>query len=336
MSKQVNQELLERFLMGKCSAKEQDLVNIFLKKPESEEMLNKILSENEAKDFATFSNDQTVHPKHADWKNIVHERMGYKSAPYKRKLTGLFQLRQAAIWIAMILTGIGIYAISYWNSSSKKDKLVFVERNNPNGQRSKIILSDSSVVYLGAGSSLRFPETFATDTREIYLAGEAFFEVKKNPKRPFMIHTGSVQTKVLGTSFNIEAFKNQPLMVEVATGKVRVDHINGEFSKSLAVLTPGQKMVLDHGKVTNLMVNLEEVRDLKEARLTFNDASLNEISKVLQRWYNVRVIFKKQAKSRERMTLTLDASVSVDKILNVLAAAGHFNYTIKNEEIVIR
>lgn len=335
MSKRVNQKLLERFLMGKCSPEEQDLVNIFLKKTESEELLNKILSENEAKDFATFSNDQTVHPKHRDWKNSIQERMGYKLTPHKRKLTGFFQLRQAAIWIVMILAGVGIYAVSYLGSA-QKDKVVFVERNNPNGQRSKIILSDSSVVYLGAGSSLKYPETFAGETREIYLDGEAFFEVKKNLKRPFMIHTGSVRTKVLGTSFKIEAFKNQPLIVGVATGKVRVDHINGEFSKSLAVLIPGQKMVLDHGKVTNLIVNLEEVKGLKEARLTFNDASLNEISKVLQRWYNVRVIFKKQAKSRERMTLTLDASVSVDKILNVLAAAGHFNYTIKNKEIVIR
>lgn len=335
MSKQVNQELLEKFLMGKCSPEEQELVNIFLKKPESEELLNKILSENEAKDFAAFSNDQTVHPKHGDWKNSIQERMGYKPTLYRRKLTGSFQLRQAAIWIVMILAGVGIYAISYLGNA-KKDKLVFVERNNPNGQRSKIILSDSSVVYLGAGSRLKYPETFAGETREIYLYGEAFFEVKKNPQRPFMIHTGQIQTKVLGTSFKIEAFKNQPLVVGVATGKVRVDHINGEFSKSLAVLIPGQKMVLDHGKVTNLMVNLEEVKDLKEARLTFNDASLIEISKVLQRWYNVRVTFKKQAKSRERMTLTLDASVSIDKVLNVLAAAGHFNYTIKNKEIIIR
>ncbi|SKD07660.1 FecR family protein [Chitinophaga ginsengisegetis] len=332
MSRQINRELIEKFLAGKCSAEEERLVNLFLKDPASEKLLEDILSANAGKDWIVFENDKSVHPRQQELKKSMQERIGHVNIARRRSL---LHLRHAAIWIGLILTAMGIYTISYL-SNKRGTQVAFVESNNPNGQRSKIILSDSSVVYLGAGSRLKYPENFSGDTRDIYLYGEAFFEVTKEKHKPFTVHTGDVQTKVLGTSFKIEAFKNKPLLVEVATGKVKVDQVGTDFSRSLAVLTPGQKVLFDHGEIKRETVDPEEVQDLKEARLTFNNASLNDIAEVLQRWYNVKITFKQHTKSAEKMTLTLDARVPIDKILNVLAAAGHFSYEMKNGEIVIR
>ncbi|MEV4883115.1 FecR domain-containing protein [Chitinophaga ginsengisegetis] len=332
MSRQINRELIEKFLAGKCSAEEEQLVNLFLKDPASEKLLEDILSANAGKDWIVFENDKSVHPRQQELKKSMQERIGPVNTARRRNL---LHLRNAAIWIGLILTAMGIYTISYL-SNKKRTQVAFVESNNPNGQRSKIILSDSSVVYLGAGSRLKYPENFSGDTRDIYLYGEAFFEVTKEKHKPFTVHTGDVQTKVLGTSFKIEAFKNKPLLVEVATGKVKVDQVGTDFSRSLAVLTPGQKVLFDHGEIKRETVDPEEVQDLKEARLTFNNASLNDIAEVLQRWYNVKITFKQHTISAEKMTLTLDARVPIDKILNVLAAAGHFSYEMKNGEIVIR
>ena len=332
MSRQINRELIEKFLAGKCSAEEEQLVNLFLKDPASEKLLEDILSANVGKDWIVFENDKSVHPRQQELKKSMQERIGPVNTARRRNL---LHLRNAAIWIGLILTAMGIYTISYL-SNKRGTQVAFVESNNPNGQRSKIILSDSSVVYLGAGSRLKYPENFSGDTRDIYLYGEAFFEVTKEKHKPFTVHTGDVQTKVLGTSFKIEAFKNKPLLVEVATGKVKVDQVGTDFSRSLAVLTPGQKVLFDHGEIKRETVDPEEVQDLKEARLTFNNASLNDIAEVLQRWYNVKITFKQHTKSAEKMTLTLDARVPIDKILNVLAAAGHFSYEMKNGEIVIR
>lgn len=332
MSRQINRELIEKFLAGKCSAEEERLVNLFLKDPASEKLLEDILSANAGKDWIVFENDKSVHPRQQELKKSMQERIGPVNTARRRNL---LHLRNAAIWIGLILTAMGIYTISYL-SNKRGTQVAFVESNNPNGQRSKIILSDSSVVYLGAGSRLKYPENFSGDTRDIYLYGEAFFEVTKEKHKPFTVHTGDVQTKVLGTSFKIEAFKNKPLLVEVATGKVKVDQVGTDFSRSLAVLTPGQKVLFDHGEIKRETVDPEEVQDLKEARLTFNNASLNDIAEVLQRWYNVKITFKQHTKSAEKMTLTLDARVPIDKILNVLAAAGHFSYEMKNGEIVIR
>lgn len=336
MSEQPDRELIEKFFTGRCSPEEEKLVRLFLKKPESEALLDEVLTERAIHDLEKFRQDGPMPPEHQDWKKTIQEKITNQSPVARGTIQKrFFTMRSAAIWTAVILAGLGAYTINHYRSNSEKPA-VFVERINPRGQRSMILLPDSSMVYLGADSRLRYPERFSADSREIFLSGEAFFEVTKNPKRPFMVHTGNVQTKVLGTSFKIEAFRDRPLMVQVATGKVRVDQIDGKQQKSLAILLPGETVLLDHGKIENGNMDPEEVRDLKASRLTFNDRSLQEIAEVLRRWYNVKIAFKRSSKARERMTLTLDASVSIDKILNVLASAGHFKYTMRNGEIMIR
>lgn len=336
MPGQPDRELIEKFLTGRCSPAEEELVRLFLRKPESEALLDEVLSDRASHDLKMFQQDDPLPPRHRDWKKTIEEKISNKPSAARGTIQKkFFTMKSAAIWITVMLAGLSAYTVNHFRTTNEKPA-AFVERMNPRGQRSMILLSDSSVVYLGADSRLRYPERFSSDSREIFLSGEAFFEVTKNPKRPFIIHTGNVQTKVLGTSFKIEAFNSQPLMVQVATGKVRVDQIDGKHQKSLAVLMPGETVLLDHGKVENGNMDPEEVRDLKVSRLTFNDKSLLEIAEVLRRWYNVKITFKTTGKAKERMTLTLDASVSIDKILNVLASAGHFKYEMKNGEIMIR
>jgi ferric-dicitrate binding protein FerR (iron transport regulator) len=336
MPEQPERELIEKFFTGRCSPEEEELVRLFLRKPESEALLDEVLTKRAGHDLELFQQDAPLPPGHQDWKKTIAEKTGNQPPTAKGTIhRKFFAMRSAAIWIAVVLAGLSIYTISHFRASNV-EPAAFVERINPRGQRSMILLPDSSVVYLGADSRLRYPERFSSASREIFLSGEAFFEVTKNPKKPFMVHTGKVQTKVLGTSFKIEAFANRPLMVQVATGKVRVDQIDGKYQKSLAILIPGETVFLDHGRIKNGKMNPEEVRDLKASRLTFNGKSLQEIADVLQRWYNVRITFKRISKAKERMTLTLDASVSIDKILNVLASAGHFRYAMKNGEIMIR
>ncbi|HEY9257879.1 FecR family protein [Chitinophaga sp.] len=329
----LNRELIQKFLNGKCTAEEEKLVNLFLKDPASEKLLDEMLSANTAEDWQVFEHSQATHPRQEELKASVHKRIEALTVPVRKMRKNWAPIRNAAIWIGLILTGLSVFTISYFGN--KKSQLAFVECSNPNGQRSKIILPDSTVVYLGAGSHLKYPGNFAKEKRDIYLYGEAFFEVSKKTQQPFMVHTADVQTMVLGTSFKIEAFKNKPLLVEVATGKVRVDQIGSNFSRPLAVLIPGEKVMFYQGAVKKENVDPEEVKDLKEARLTFNNVSLYDIADALQRWYNVRIRFKKPAKSAERMTLTLDAGVSIDKVLNVLGTAGHFNHELKNGEIII-
>jgi transmembrane sensor len=334
MPKPVDQALIEKFLCGGCTAQEEEMVRLFLKKPESEMILNEILSANQTKDFALFEGENVPHIKQVQWLSTINLRIAAeneKELPVKKR----FNFKYAAIWTALIISTLSVYLILHF-SKPQQHALAYIVRNNPNGQRSKITLSDSSVVYLAAGSKLRYPEQFLANKREISLYGEAFFEVTKNPKKPFIIHTGTVRTQVLGTSFKIKAFNHKPLSVEVATGKVRVDQVKGNQIQSLAFLMPGQKVVYFEGKSSTQDVAITDVTGFKTSQLAFRNSSLLEICETLERWYNVKISFKNQRKSSDRMTLTIDATIPVNKLLNVLAAAGKFHYNIKNNEIIIR
>jgi len=334
MPKPVDQALIEKFLHGGCSEEEEQVVRLFLKNPESEVVLTEILSANQNKDWALFEGNNVPHIKQAQWRNAINLRIAaenQESHPVKKS----FNFKYAAIWTALAVTTLSAYLILHF-SKPQQQGLVYIQRNNPNGQRAKITLSDSSVVYLGAGSRLKYPERFSAGKREISLYGEAFFEVTKNPQKPFIIHTGTVRTQVLGTSFKIIAFNHKPLSVEVATGKVRVDRVRGSKVQSLAILTPGQKVVCFEGKASTQDVAITDVTGFKNSQLAFHNSSLLEICETLERWYNVKISFKSQRKSRDRMTLTIDATIPVNKLLNVLAAAGKFHYNIRNNEITIR
>ncbi|MFC4209759.1 FecR family protein [Pedobacter lithocola] len=214
-------------------------------------------------------------------------------------------------------------------------KIKWITKVNPRGQRSKIMLPDSTIVYLGAGSRLRFPESFARELREISLSGEAFFEVKKNPNKPFIVHAGEIQTRVLGTSFKIEAFTGSPFSVQVSTGKVRVSRKTPGRVKALAVLLPGDRLCVSDAEVTKSKISTEDVLGWKDAKLNFNNYSLEDITGILGRWYDLRVTFKHKAKSSQRLSLILDANRSADKVFDLLASAAHFRYSIKNKEIFI-
>ena len=336
MPKPVDQELIRKFLAGKCTANEAGQVRSFLQKEESEKILDQMLSLNQDEDWKAFDQNTIKNSPQNNWLNTIRTRISQQEdLERKIKFKHIPVFKYAAIWLCVLSATFGIYLTAKYNSI-QNDKLVFIERGNPDGQRSKIILADSSIVYLGPGSKLKYPERFSKQTREISLKGEAFFEVSKNPKRPFIIHTGNIATKVLGTSFKIEAFAGKALSVEVATGKVRVDYRDRNHTKSLAILLPGEKVVYFKGEAKTTNVAISEVSNLKDAKLIFQSASLFEISEALHRWYNVKISFKNQRKARERMTLTLDASVSIDKVFHVLAAAGNFKFKIINNEIIIR
>lgn len=331
---QINRELIEKYLANQCSPQEQEAVRIFLQGQESEKLLKEVLEENSVRDWSLFEKDTVLHPKNEEWKSSIHEKIGYSPEEKHRPIfRRFFSLRNAAIWIGIILaTTFCAIRHSRINTGAQAELL---KTENPYGQRSRIFLPDSSIVYLGAGSKLMFPEAFIGKSRDIYLDGEAFFEISRNPQMPFIVHTGKVQTKVLGTSFKIEAFPGAPFAVEVATGKIQIAEKSTSGLKSLAILTPGEQLSYYNGEISQHQVLPEEVMGWKNSLLTFNNRSLYEITRILERWYDVRISFKNKMKAEEKLTLSINATTSVDKIFKVLASAAHFNYNIKKKEIII-
>lgn len=338
-SENTYKNLIRKYIHQECTPAELENIKELMELPQAQRLFDEVLSEN----WTGLDAEQDLEQAHLDQKlkqfyqhlqNEETHQLGQELKPsggFFRKRTYL----QFAAVLAVCILGLGTYGLLHFKKTPLKEGIAFHEVINPLGRHSKIVLPDSSEVFLAAGSKLRFPERFNGGTREISLEGEAFFQVTKNPHKPFIIHTGTVQTKVLGTSFRIEAFQGLPLIVSVATGKVRVDDYRNHQSRSLAILLPGQKISYNAEKAIPGNVDVEEVRGWKDGRLVFRNASLGEITNTLERWYNVKFDYQKTEKSAEKISVLLQANIPLANIMKVLSATGHFKYKIETNHVRI-
>lgn len=182
--------------------------------------------------------------------------------------------RYAVAAIALVALSVGYY---FWSPLAIRQESM-VEASVPIIERDTILLADGSRVILNAGSTLRYPRSFNGEIREVHLEGEGYFEVTHNPDKPFIVYAGELKTKVLGTSFNINAYTGQSKAeVTVITGKVEVEEVR---SGRRVVLLPKEKMQYMHAddairKVEK--VNVEQTVVWNAGRLAFDDAPLSDI-----------------------------------------------------------
>ena len=337
MDQSVDKPLIRKFIAGACSDTELLAVNHYLELSEGQALFNEVLKE-QWEEAENFHLDDQVLDK---WKQQLYHQIGMPYTDHTEvrapKRMNFF-MRYAAVWILAIL-GIGTYAALNWNrekNSQNKIAEVIEEKVNPYGRRSSFLLSDSTRVYLGAGSKLSYLRHFSGNQRMVRLSGEAYFEVTKNPAKPFVIYTGTVRTMVLGTSFKINAFQGKPLTVAVTTGKVRVDQmLANQQPKELGLLTPGHMLSYHQGKLTAGTISVTDTEKWKNGLLVFNATPLHELAAEIGRWYNVSISIKRKSLANIPLSVTLDANVSINKLLNGLSLVGNFRYKLKDGQVVI-
>ena len=180
-----------------------------------------------------------------------------------------------------------------------------------------LLLPDSTQVWLNAASTLEFPPVFNKDTREVFLVGEAYFDVKHTDKIPFIIHTGKVSTSVLGTAFNIKAYPGlKNIVVSVSRGKVRVNYENRE----VATLTKGQQVKVsntDNGAAEK-KTTTKQVAAWQQGDLVYDDETMQDILSDLERIYNVTIRVTHTAVSDMRVSTAFKREIGVEQALQVL------------------
>ncbi|MCX2496086.1 DUF4974 domain-containing protein [Pedobacter sp. PF22-3] len=204
-------------------------------------------------------------------------------------------LKYAAAIVVIISAALGWYTFKK-AQQPVQTAIAFLTKTTQKGEKVKLILPDSSIVYLGAGSKLSWPSHFVKGKlRSIRLEGEAFFEVKHDITSPFIVHSGQMQTRVLGTSFNIYAYpKDGTFSVAVRTGKVGVSEDREGKLKHLSLLTPGMKLSY-HLKAHNYTISKERITEVNawiKNSFAFRDMSLPNMLKSLERYYNVHFELK--------------------------------------------
>ncbi|GEO06295.1 hypothetical protein AAE02nite_39590 [Adhaeribacter aerolatus] len=188
-------------------------------------------------------------------------------------------------------------------------------------------LPDGSTVILSAHSKIDYPTTFDGHLkREVYLVGQAYFDIKHNPAKPFIVHAGEVKTTVLGTAFNITAWpQEKSISVTVTRGKVSV----GNQKRTLATLIPNQQLTYNqqNKKASRTQVNANKVVAWKAEDLFFDDVTLANAAQLLEERYSINILISDEQLKHRRFTSTLGATESLESFLKGVAEFNNATYT---------
>lgn len=202
----------------------------------------------------------------------------------------------------------------------------------PYGKRSFIKLSDGTSVWVNSGSRISFPTVFEGATREISMEGEIFLDVEKMPAKPFIVRTGNMKIQVYGTSFNISAYADEAeSSVVLVEGSVKISTSHGEV-----MLEPNKRVILSENGVNVLDANVDEYISWKNGYLVLKKASLNDVLKQIERYYNIAFSSKSKLNAYdERLSGKLYLSNNIDSIMSSLSTIYPFKYERKDNMISI-
>lgn len=213
--------------------------------------------------------------------------------------------------------------------SSIEDIIKVTER----GQKLRVALPDGTIVTLNSESQLTYSTPFLPSERNVSLVGEAFFDVVKDPVRPFIVHSTDVTTKVLGTSFNVRSYPNESeSTVSVVTGKVQVSDGAGQQ----ASLSPNTQGVFNPQKRQLLVTpfKIQNVIGWKDGLILFERTSLGKVFSRLERWYGVNIKVEDSEVLEGEYTGRYK-NASLEKVLEGVGFASGFSYRIEGKEVII-
>lgn len=201
------------------------------------------------------------------------------------------------------------------------------------GQTYILNLPDHSRVYLNAASSLTYPSSFSgSKIRRVELLGEGYFEIAEDKAHPFVVVSLGQQVEVLGTHFNINAYQNEPaLKTTLMKGSVRVSNTSG---KQFLVLKPGQQSILTEDGIQVTKVDTDLAIAWKNNEFMFENESIENIMRMVERWYNVEVVYI-GARPTERFVGVVSRFDNVSKVLQLLESTGGVNFKIEGRKIYV-
>lgn len=220
--------------------------------------------------------------------------------------------------------------------SYKKNNQIGIENKYntiivPKQAEYSVKLSDGTVVKLNSDSKLVYPTTFIGDYREVSLEGEAYFQVAKNKSKPFIVKVHDVNVKVLGTIFNINAYKeNDAITTTLVEGSVKVKTKN----KSV-ILKPEHQAKVANGDIECCMVNIKKQISWIRGAFYFENTSLENVMIHMERWYNVNVFFIDQAIKKYHITGVLKKYIGIDEMLYAIEKTGKIKIRRKDRNVYI-
>jgi transmembrane sensor len=231
-------------------------------------------------------------------------------------------VKVAASVAVLFIIAAGIYFFT-GKTEPKADVIAWTERTTVPGEKAIITLNDNSKIVLNAASKIKYPARFAGNKREIYLEGEAFFEVSHDSTKPFLVHTANITTTVLGTKFNVNAYSNDnEISVSLVEGKVKISDQKKTGAEDLIILNPAQRLVYDKEKEISEVANFDQQQETgwKDNILKFNNEPLEKVFTVLERTFGVKfeLALKGQAKPKITANFKNESVATITEVLKKL------------------
>lgn len=339
--------LLQNFIDNNCSPDEEEKVYELLQTPKGLEAYNNLINNNKPIEDETNLSIQEEKAKEIVYNRLRKsiERAELSKKAYETQRISIW-LKRAAVLVFFLAASAIFYSVIRDNGVEPmppQQKVYSINtKSNPAGKKSIVHLPDGSTVWLNSNSKVSYQTSFSEDKREIWLEGEAFFDVSRDEDRPFLVHTGSVTTQVLGTSFNINSFDTEDdIAVTVLTGKVQVtaSDSTGGFQTQQATLIPGEQASFSKTDKSISVGNVDASQAIlwKEKTLLFDKEPFSKVITKLERWYGVDI---------ENLTESTNSCIvqgkysneNLENVLTSLQYALGFEYKMdsQNKKIILQ
>lgn len=262
--------------------------------------------------------------------------------------------RPRLLWHAvMFFLVICLFLIPFYSQLSP-DSVLKSQVVTKKGSKTMVKLPDGSAVWINSDSRLQYADNFKGKLREVWLDGEAFFDVKKDPAHPFVIHTDKINIKVLGTSFNVKSYpEDQVIETSLIKGRIEVS-FNDRPSENI-ILRPNEKLTVrkDQSEPGKPGIELDNTPKIKldnllrpnerhllvetawmDNKIAFSNCPMSDIAVMLERRFDIRINFKDQEVMEYRYTGVFDDE-NVDDILNIMKISKPFNYKLNGKKLTI-
>ncbi|QEC53769.1 FecR family protein [Anseongella ginsenosidimutans] len=349
MKRIISPELIRDFLAGKCTAEEAAFVRKWYDS-----------FEQEAEPMSVLSPEERTSLKEMMYNEVMQRLRMHNALPrptlFSTRRRPVFLGAAAAALLLLIALGVLLdrpVVPAEFSSPGEKNAGEIVQKEEAREvlveNTCKTILrqtlSDGSVVWLKPETWISFPSEFAVDKREVSMSGEAFFEVSPDVSRPFTVYSGDLVTRVLGTSFNIKAFKNGPSAeVSVFTGQVSVSlpSQSDKGGKEELLLVKDEKAVFLQSekqlkKQPYSTKKQPELNIWKKNTISFNDAPVSQVVKVLNEEFDVSLKVAETDKELNNYILKADfTNQNLPDILQMLEKSLSLTYEMKGKEIILK
>ncbi len=285
-----DESLLQKFLDNKCTPEEASEVISCVSDPEGKRIFENQFEKDVAflENGYQFNEDQLI-PSIEIYQRI-HDKI--QALPKKGIKNSIKQFSQSWVKIAasILIPLLLANAITWYFVSRPDNKVVWQEVYVPKGEKLQVMFQDGTKVWINSDTRLKYPVEFKGYSREVKLDGEAYFAVAKNPKKPFLVNSKGLSIKVTGTSFNVKAYSNERhIITTLDEGKISLLYQHNQKNIE-TLLNPKQTAVFDKELMAVKLgdASFGQNSGWKENKLEFKNTPIEEVTKALERWYNIK------------------------------------------------